>query len=290
MDQLKRMSIPVLLLLVVACSWISPFDSVATEKVDAGLKRALISFATARALNAAISVIQGTDISIEPGGVGVKLAPGEALDPVNDLIENFSNLMLAASISFGIQRVLINIGGHWLLSVALTLATLLWGALYFRRAVIPAWGTKLLVITIVIRFAIPAVTVGTDFLFQHFLAKEYSTSQSLIEANTNEAKKAIPQVSLPENASLWDKMKNLSPQDLNPAGKIERLLQAAEKWPEQIIRLMVVFLLETLLIPLLLLWGLLGFTKSYLGFQLPRLARNTHSLTPEDKRPATPSK
>ena len=136
----------------------------------------------------------------------------------------------------------------------------------------------------------PTVTVGTDFLFQSFLAKEYSTSQSLIEANTNEAKKAKPQVSLPENTSLWDKMKNLSPHDLNPAGKIERLLQAAEKWPEQIIRLMVVFLLETLLIPLILLWGLLSFTKSYLGFQVPRLARITHSLAPEDQRPVTPSK
>ena len=136
----------------------------------------------------------------------------------------------------------------------------------------------------------PTVTVGTDFLFQSFLAKEYSTSQSLIEANTNETKKAIPQVSLPENTSLWDKMKNLSPHDLNPAGKIERLLQAAEKWPEHVIRMMVVFLLETLLIPLVLLWGLLGFTKSYLGVQVPRLDRITHSLAPEDQRPVTPSK
>ncbi len=264
MDLIKKSLLPLLLVVLVACSWANPLDSAATEKIDAGLKRALISFATARALNAVISVLQGTDVAVEPAGVGVNFAPGEALDPINDLIENFSNLMLAATISFGIQRVLITIGGHWLLSFALTAATLLWCAFYLRRKAIPSWITKCLVVTVLLRFAIPTVTVGTDVLFQNFLAKEYSASQSLIEANTNDAKKVAPQVSLPENAGFWDKMRNMSPQDLNPAGKIDRLLQAAEKWPEQIIRLMVVFLLETLIIPVSLLWLLLAVAKTSL--------------------------
>lgn len=264
MDLIKKSLLPLLLVVLVACSWTNPLDSTATEKIDAGLKRALVSFATARALNAVISVIQGTDVAVEPAGVGVNFAPGEALDPINDLIENFSNLMLAATISFGIQRVLITIGGHWLLSFALTAATLLWCAFYLRRAIIPSWITKCLVVTVALRFAIPTVTVGTDFLFQNFLAEEYSASQSLIEANTNDAKKAIPQAPLSENGGFWEKMKNMSLQDINPAGKIDRLLQAAEKWPEQIIRLMVVFLLETLIIPVTLLWLLLALAKTYL--------------------------
>ena len=114
MDWIKKSLPPILLAALVACSWFSPFDSIATEKIDAGLKRALVSFATARGLNAAISVLQGTNIAVEPAGIGVTLAPGEVLDPLNDLIESFSNLMLIASVSFGIQHVLISIGGHWL--------------------------------------------------------------------------------------------------------------------------------------------------------------------------------
>lgn len=267
MEVVKKTILPLLLALLVACSWFNPFDSIAIEKVDAGLKRALISFGSARALNAVVSVIQETDVSIEPGGVGVKLAPGQVLDPVNDLVEKFSNLMLVASISFGIQHVLLSIGGHWLMSLALTSVTVLWGVFFFRRSVMPAWATKLLVITIVVRFAVPTVTMGTEVLFQSFLEKEYSTSQTLIETSATDAKKVMPQGALPESSSIWDKMKNLNAQDFNVAAKIERLMKAAEQWPEHIIRLMVVFLLQTLIMPLALLWGLLAAVKSVFGMQ-----------------------
>lgn len=45
---------------------------------------------------------QGTEVAVEPAGVGVIFTPGQILDPVNDLLEQFSNLMLAASVAFGI--------------------------------------------------------------------------------------------------------------------------------------------------------------------------------------------
>ena len=82
------------MLAVVWGAWLAPLDAPATEQVEAGLKRALISFAAARALNGVISVAQGTEVSVQPLGVGVTLAPGQLLDPINDLIEQFSNLML----------------------------------------------------------------------------------------------------------------------------------------------------------------------------------------------------
>lgn len=289
MEIVKKTILPLLLALLVACSWLNPFDSIAIEKVDAGLKRALISFGSARALNAVVSVIQETDVSIEPGGVGVKLAPGQVLDPVNDLVEKFSNLMLVASISFGIQHILLSIGGHWLMSLALTSVTVLWGVYFFRRSIIPAWATKLLVITIVVRFAVPTVTMGTEVLFQSFLEKEYSTGQTLIETSAADAKKIMLQGALPESSSIWDKMKNLNAQDFNVAAKIERLMKAAEQWPEQIIRLMVVFLLQTLIMPLALLWGLLALVKSVFGMQFlsnqNRVSSRQPDLEPKSANP-----
>jgi hypothetical protein len=80
----------------------------------------------ARALNAVISVAQGTEVSLQPLGVGVTLAPGQLLDPVNDLVEKFSDLMLMASVAFGVQKVLISMGGYWLISLLLTFAAIGW--------------------------------------------------------------------------------------------------------------------------------------------------------------------
>jgi len=118
--------------IVILGSWLAPLDAPAIKQVDAGLKRALVSFAAARTLNALISVAQGTEISAQPLGVGVTLTPGQALDPLNDVVEQFSTLMLAASVAFGVQKILISIGSYWLISLALTATALGWTWLYFR--------------------------------------------------------------------------------------------------------------------------------------------------------------
>ena len=76
----------VLVLVVVALSWLRPLSDAADAYVDEGLKRSLISFASARALNGVISVLQGTQVAVSPLGFGVSLTVGEALDPINDLI------------------------------------------------------------------------------------------------------------------------------------------------------------------------------------------------------------
>ena len=90
----RRTLLLLALLALLLGTWLAPLDKPAMQQVDAGLKRALVSFAAARALNSVISVAQGTEVSVEPLGVGVTLTPGQLLDPVNDLVEQFSNLML----------------------------------------------------------------------------------------------------------------------------------------------------------------------------------------------------
>ena len=90
----------------------------------AGPQRALASFAVAKTLNAAISAAQGTEVAVQPVGVGITLTVGQVLDPLNDLVEQFASLMLAAAIAFGVQKVLLAISAHWPVSLVVTVAAL----------------------------------------------------------------------------------------------------------------------------------------------------------------------
>jgi hypothetical protein len=45
------------------------------------------------------------------GGIGVGTAPGQVLQPINELVDQFATAMLAASVAFGVQRVLLDVGG-----------------------------------------------------------------------------------------------------------------------------------------------------------------------------------
>lgn len=267
MELVRRLFLTLGVAAVVVCAWTSPLDSLATQQVDAGLKRALTSFATARVLNAIISVAQGTEIAIEPAGVGFNLAPGQILDPVNDLVEQFSHLMLIASISFGVQKMLIAIGGHWLVSVLVTVFSAAWVLLYLRQHAMPTWLPKILVVAILVRLAIPVITVGTDVLFRHFLEADYKISQNFLEAGAANASKLAPKKAPPpENLGWLDNMKNMM-QDMNISARIDNFVKAAEQWPGQIIKLMVNFLLQTLIIPIALFWCLIAIAKSTLKVQ-----------------------
>ena len=254
---LQRLALVVAVLIMVVCSWLAPLDAAANMQVDAGLKRALISFTTARVLNAIISVAQGTEVAVQPAGVGVIFTPGQLLDPVNDLVEQFSNLMLAASVAFGIQKLLISIGAYWPISLTLSITALAWAVFYLRQKSFPAVLSRILVVLLMIRFAIPVVTIGTEILFQKFMANDYRSSQQGIDtASGNLSKLAPPAATANENPGMIDSIKGWWAKNGDVKLRYEQLKQSAEQATEHIIKLIAIFVLQTLVIPLLLLWVL----------------------------------
>ena len=269
MKNARQIVVAVCMAVVVVCSWLGPLDSPASEQVDAGLKRALVSFATARLLNGVISVVQGTQISAQPFGVGVNLTPGQLLAPLSELVKHFSDLMLAASVAFGIQKVLISIGSYWLLSAVLTVAAFGWTWFYFRRLSSPGWMCRALVILLMLRFAIPLVTIGTDLLSQKFLTAEFTSSQQAIDLSSVQVAAFIPPMPTTSEAQgTWERVKDWLAKSTDVKTHFENLKKAAEQAIDHIVRIMVIFLLQTLIIPILLLWALYGVLRG--TFELPR--------------------
>lgn len=227
----------------------------AEEQAQAGLKRALATFAAARALNGVISVAQGTEVAVEPAGVGVTFAPGQVLDPVNDLIEQFSTLMLTASVSFGVQSALVAIGSHWALSLLLSLALLLWLA---RQPWIPAarqgWLDRAVLLLLLVRFAVPLAGLGSDLAFRGFLAERYQESQQALELGSSEvAELAAPPATIAERLQGWWSDARAA---VDVSGRLDALRDTATRVTEHVVELIVVFLLQTLIVPTLLLWAI----------------------------------
>lgn len=262
---LPRLAVVALLCALLAASWLGPLEAAANAQVDAGLKRALLSFASARALNAAISLAQGTEIAVQPAGVGINLSVGQILDPLNDLVERFAELMLTASIAFGIQKVLLEIGAHWAISAIFSLLAAAWAFCYLRRQVPPPWLSRLLLVLVLTRFAMPLATIGSDAVFQHFLADDYRASQQAVERSAGSAERLDPPAAGGE-AGLVERLKGwLGAQGTAWRARVDLLRQAVEQASAHIVKLMVIFVLQTLLLPLLLLWGLLGLGRGLLA-------------------------
>lgn len=261
----QRLVVAVLVVFAALAAWCRPLQDVANAQVDAGLNRALVSFASARTLNAVISVIQGTEFSVEPIGVGVSLTPGQILDPINDLVEQFSTVMLVASVAFGVQKVLLAIGAHIAISTAVTAIALLWAALHVLQKA-PSWLSRVLVVLLMVRFAVPVAIVGSDWVFQHFLAEDYGESQVALDETSGELNKRtplIPQAATatppePSEEKGWfDRFKDRAKAMVTlPRIDLEAIKRSVESIPERVLNLIVIFLVQTIIVPIILIWAL----------------------------------
>lgn len=287
--ELKRLTVIVLVLLVTLVSWLTPITDLANENVDAGLKRSLISFASARALNGAISVLQGTEVAVQPVGVGVSLSVGEILDPINDLVESLSSVMLMASVAFGIEKLLLSIGSNWAVSAFVTVVALLWCVLFLARSA-PVWLTRLMLALMFVRFVMPVTLIGSAWVFEHFSAQEYQQSQRSLDQTSltlqdfadekvGKTLEAAPpaadtkdEAPAPSESGWFGKLIDSAKDSVastvagigDPTDAVSRKFQAlkatAESTAERIIHLIVVFLMQTVVVPLVLLWALYRLT------------------------------
>ena len=245
MEALRRRALLVLLAFAVICSWLRPLDDLASAQAQAGFKRAVASFATARALNAVISVVQGTEFSVQPLGVGITLTPGQMLDPLNDLIERFADLMLMASVAFGAQMLLLEMGAHWVMSLLLSCAAAAWAWQYLRRKRSSALPGRILLALLLVRFIVPLAGMGSDIAYRAFMHEHYAASQLGIEQTASAVGALVPADGAGEQ-KWWQLNK-----------RIEQFGATVDRAIEHAIRLIVVFLLQTLVLPLALFWMLL---------------------------------
>lgn len=246
-------------------------DAMSGELADKALKRALVTFAVARTLNGVISVAQGTEVAVEPAGIGVILGVGQILDPINDLIERFSSVMLVAASSIGLQILLLSISASWGLTALLVGASVgaivaLWSPPLARSR----WGPLLLRIFLVMffmRFAVPLLAIGSNVVFDVFLAGEQAAATQALEATQTEIERLEEEARIepPEDQSWRDRLSSMideSLQSMNVSDRMERLKSAASDASEHIVTLIAIFVLETILLPLAFLWLLVEALKS----------------------------
>lgn len=270
--------------LIFAC-WNGRLDTFATDQVEAGLTRALVAFAIARGLNGVISVAQGTEVAIEPAGVGVKLSPGEILDPVNDLVEQFSSVMLLASASLGLQKLLLLISAWRPLSIAISALAALWALLGLRhvrrpvevaigaapgpRFIARRWIDALLLILVAMRFAVPIASLTSEAAYELFLRAPYEQSSAALEQARTSLKTTAAEITpkAPADESFTQRAQRVlesAQKALDVGAYLDRLQQTAADVTRHIVNLIAIFVLQTVLFPLLFLWLLVRGTKALL--------------------------
>lgn len=258
----------------MALSWSQALDDAASSATTSTFKRALAIAAIARTFNGIISVAQGTEIAVQPIGVGVTITLGEVLDPINDLVERFSMLSLVATVSLGLQITMTEILSTAWFSGLMSAAIVAYLVLMWRnpqtsgaRIALRVSGT-----VIFIRFLLAVAMLATHWMNVTFLQERQEHAVADITATTHALEQLQQESTAAEPVTgeedFFDQVTQLlssSRQALDINSQLDELEQRVEASVEELIALIVIFLLQTLVLPFAAIlaswWGLKQFWR-----------------------------
>jgi len=262
-------------------------DTTTDTYFSEAISKAGIAYATCRVINASVSIIKDSSLQLEPAGVGVSLAVGQALDPIDDMTERLSDVLVTAITSLGVQKLAYEIGvsvAPPILSVFLFVLSIL---IWFENEKLSSLQKTLIrfmLIIVVARFCLPASSLANEYLQSHYFAEQISEANQKLSAGSSELDR-IKDFSLPkidgvlgtiENSALFLKIKSTELKNAliatvaNAGDIIDNLLRLTFLYVG-------IFLIQVIILPLLSFWFLIKTANALFHTNMPVIL---HHLQP----------
>lgn len=188
-NHLVKLTIMALVLVSVVLSWLGFLDTISQDYIDGAIVQSTVAFGVARGLNALVSVLQSTEVSFQLG-TGISVAIGEVLDPINDLIEQYSSLMKMAIGSLIIQKLLIEIVSDFFFKVLITLSGLaVVASFFYQKGQYSNRFAKTFVFLFFIRFMLVIVVLLNGVVDRAFIEDKVEHEITTLESLSHEVDK-----------------------------------------------------------------------------------------------------
>jgi hypothetical protein len=247
-------------------------DSTADTYFRDSISKAGASYGVCRVINATVSIIKESSVELEPAGVGLSLAVGQAVDPINDMVERLSDVLVMSITSLGVQKltyeICLTLAPQVLafFLIVFSILTLFQGDRIFKlqRLIL-----SILIIISIARFCLPVSSMANQFLQDHFF------EQKIVEANSQLARgiadlDKLKDVALPkydgvigtiENSASYLKQKSIDFKNAI-AVTIENRDIIVENLLELTFLYVGIFIVQVLVLPLLIFWFLIKVVNS----------------------------
>lgn len=247
-------------------------DSTADSFFRDSISKAGASYGVCRVINATVSIIKESSVELEPAGIGMSLAVGQAVDPINDMVERLSDVLVMSITSLGVQKLTYEI--------CLTLAPPVFAFFLFVFSLLTLFEgdtisklqrlfLSVLIIISIARFCLPLSSMANQFLQDHFF------EQNIAEANGELARgiadlDKLKDVSLPQYDGLIETIENsasyLKQKSIDFKNAIAVTIENRDIIVENLLKLtflyVAIFIVQVLVLPLLIFWFLMKMVNS----------------------------
>ncbi len=254
-------------------------DSATDNYFEESITKAGLAYATCRIINASVSVVKESTLELEPAGIGVSLAVGQVLDPIDDMTERLSDVIVTAITSLGVQELAYEISVKFappILSVFIFILTILiWfenrNIIRFKHTVI-----RIVFIIIIARCCLPISSMANEYIQEDFFDDKISEANNELKIGTAELDK-LAELSLPEIDGIKKTIENSAALIKQKSIEFKNAIVATKDNMGSIINNLLkltflyvgVFLIQVIILPLLTFWLLIKTTNSLFQTNLP---------------------
>lgn len=251
-------------------------DKAADQYFEHIITRAGVAYATCRAINAGVSVIQSSTLQLEPAGVGVSLAVGQALDPIDDMTERLSDVLVTAITSLGIQKLGYEISVYLFLQLLCFLLILWLTPLLIPHPVSTALRQitgRLILILIALRCCLPLSALAGQWLDERFFSDRMAAAHQQLSQGPG-ADHMPEHFVLPESDGLFGTIENsarfIKERSAALKDTLSTLLEQAGEITQNLLTLTfmytTVFLTQVIVLPVLFFWLLMKLTQGLMVY------------------------
>lgn len=291
-----------MLLMLAGLCWLAgsvripSLDNRADAYFESAIKQAGVAYASTRVVNGVVSTVKDSELHLNPGGVGISYAAGEILDPLDDMTERLSDMLVLAIASLGVQKLAMEIGVLLSFKVVAILLFLLLIPLWIgsRAGASAALLMKLIMLFALLRFLLPLCALVNDGLYVRYLQEPIEESRATLAIISPEEVHALGQFDLPREGGLLESLGRMGEYLGESAERVKKLFRRVlanlDALMGALVTLMTayvaVFALQVLLLPLAMLYLMLKLTDCLFATAAVRVLQERVAL--EDERKMNP--
>jgi hypothetical protein len=247
------------------------------------ITKASIAYATCRVINGSISVIKDSQLALEPAGIGLSLSVGQAVDPIDDMVERTSDVLVTSITSLGVQKLVYEISVSIvprLLGFCLFLFSILILLPSEKIEITQLTLLKVMVVLVIVRLCLPLSSLANTYLNAAFFGPEIDSAKKELALGTSELDK-LSEFTMPEidgfrgtieKSASFIKAKSVEFKEAyvslisNAGSIIENLLSLTFLYVGM-------FLIQVMLLPILMFWLMAKTTNRLFSSNIPVLIR-----------------
>jgi len=261
----KRFFLLASIMTLVLISWTGILDRFSYGYLDGSFGNASALYILTRSINGVVSMLQTTTVGIGVASISV----GELLDPINDIVERFSDLIVIAIGSIVTQKILLTVISSLFFKVLLTISGLvLIASIYIKEAPFIQVLSRGFIFLVFLRLSLSLMVLLSYTVDKYYLDEQIRYNKVQVGGLHDDLKKVQKDTSEDNNITsesngIIDGMSNTISgiTSLFKSANVATIKAKLDKKVDNILDLLILIAIQTLLLPILFMYLLVKAFK-----------------------------